>query len=356
MSSHPFEMTLTLKPMARFDVIDVAAAMQEHCGDIFARYRKTLYCSLHTTAGYLEQRLCARLCNSRSHLEPFFRVFQYVFPPDAGYYHDRLALRTELSEAQRQCEPRNADSHLTFMGAGLKNCVTYLNWPDMPVYFIDLDGMYQNIHRSRQTRVLAYNHEVVVHTAQMTIPMSHYSIDSVNLKDPRFGFFEQIEALLQRHDIHQGRVDIALGRKEQHAGLTVNEFENLLMQKDLVEVLKDPLRYMARKGRSFLSDPAAMRTKAKHYATYDLVHIVNELMNALQVDQSVIERIVSRVFSVPMARFLGMQTTMSWLVSNSEAHGTGRLVQGTYQSPILIQWQKAPERQRSLDITIIRFQ
>jgi hypothetical protein len=47
---------------------------------------------------------------------------------------------------------------------------------------------------------------------------------------------------------------------------------------------------------------------------------------------------------------------MSWLVSNSEANGTDRLVQGTYQSPILIQWQKAPQRQRSLDITITRFQ
>ena len=40
----------------------------------------------------------------------------------------------------------------------------------------------------------------------------------------------------------------------------------------------------------------------------------HEVMNALQVYQSVIERIVSRVFSVPMVRFLGMQKTMSWLV------------------------------------------
>jgi len=305
---------------------------------------------------FLDQRICTRLCNSRSHLERFFGVFQQVFPPDAGYYHDRLALRTELSEAQRQDEPQNGDSHLTFMGAGLQNCVTYLNRHGMPVYFIDLDGMYHNVQRSRQTRVLAYNHAAVVHTAHMTILMSHHTIDSVNLKDPRFGFFDQLDALLHRYDVHKGRVDISLGRKEQHAGLTVNEYENLLMQKDLVEVLKDPLRYMARKGKSFLRDPAAMRGKAKHYAIYDLVHIFNELMNTLQVGQSVIERIVSRVFSPPAARFLGIKRTMSWLVSNSEAHGTGNLVQGTYQNPILIQWQKAPQRQRSLDITITRFQ
>jgi hypothetical protein len=52
----------------------------------------------------------------------------------------------------------------------------------------------------------------------------------------------------------------------------------------------------------------------------------NELTNALQVYRSVIERIVSRVFSVPMVRFLGMQRAMSWLVSNSEANGPGKLV------------------------------
>jgi thiamine phosphate synthase YjbQ (UPF0047 family) len=356
MNTKPFEITLTLKPEARFDVIDVAAAIKANCSDIFSHYRKTLYCSLHTTAGYLDQRICARLCNSRSHLEQFFRAFQHVFPPNAGYYHDRLALRTELSEAQRQYESQNADSHLTFMGAGLQNCVTYFNRPGMPVYFIDLDGMYHNVQRSRQTRVLAYNRTSVVHTAHMAIPMSHHAIDAVNLKDPRFGFFDQLDALLHRYDVHKGRVDIALSRQEQHAGLTVNEYENLLIQKDLVEVLKDPLRYMARKGKSFLSDPAAMRSKAKHYAIYDLVHIFNELMNTLQVGQSVIERLVSRVFSFPAARFLGMKRTMSWLVSNSEADGAGTLVQGTYQSPILIQWQKAPQWQRSLDITITRFQ
>jgi thiamine phosphate synthase YjbQ (UPF0047 family) len=355
MHFHPFEIPLTLSPEARFDVINVAAAIREKFGDLSSRYRKALYCSLHTTAGYLDQRICSRLRNSRSHLEPFFRVFQSLFPQDAGYYHDQLQLRSELSDAQRQCEPQNADSHLTFIGAGLKNCVTYFNHPGMPVYFIDLDGMHHNVRRSRQTTILAYNTEEVVHTGRIAIPMSHHSIDSVNLKDPRYGFFEQVDSLLDLYDIEKGRVDISLARKEQHAGLTVNEYENLLIQKDLVEVLKDPLMYVARKGKSFLSDPSAMRGKAKNYATYDLVHIFNELMDALQVGRSVIERIVSRVFSVPASRFLGMKRNISLLVSNREATGAGRLVQGTYQSPILIQWQKPQHQERYLDIAITRF-
>jgi thiamine phosphate synthase YjbQ (UPF0047 family) len=225
----------------------------------------------------------------------------------------------------------------------------------MPVYFIDLDGKYQDVPRQRKTTVLAYNAEEVVHTDRIAIPMSHHPIDSINLNDPRYAFFEQLQALLEKHDIAKGRVDIALSRKELHAGLTVNEFENLLIQKDLTEVLKDPLKYVARKGRSFLSDPALIPGKMKYYATTDLVHIFNELMDALQVGRSVIEKIVSRVLSVPASRFLGMKRNLSLLVSNGYDNGKGQLVQGTYQSPILIQWRKAPQHTRYLDVTITRF-
>jgi len=355
MALHPFEIQLTLVPQERFEVINVAATIRDKFGDLLSKYRKTLYCSLHTTAGYLDQTICSRLRNSKTHLEPFFRAFQKLFPPDAGYYHDQMQLRTELSDAQRRCEPQNADSHLTFIGAGLKNCVTYVNRPGMPVYFIDLDGTYQDIRRQRRTTVLAYNSEETVHTDRIAIPMSHHPIDSINLKDPRYGFLDHVQALLEKYDIAKGRVDIALSRQELHAGLTVNEFENLLIQKDLVDVLKDPLNYVARKGRSFLSEPALMPEKVKYYATTDLVHIFNELMDALQVGRSVIEKIVSRVLSVPASRFLGMKRNLSLLVSNGQENGPGRLVQGTYQSPILVQWRKTPQRTRDLEVTITRF-
>jgi len=355
MTWHPFEIQLTLTPQQRFEVINVAETIREKFGDLVSQYRKTLYCSLHTTAGYLDQTICSRLRNSKTHLEPFFHAFQKLFPPDAGYYHDQLQLRTELSEAQRRCEPQNADSHLTFIGAGLKNCVTYNNRPGMPVYFIDLDGKYQEVRRQRQTTILAYNAEEVVHADRLAIPMSHHPIDSINLRDPRYGFLDQLQALLEKYDIEKGRVDIALPRKELHAGLTVNEFENLLIQKDLAEVLQDPLKYVARKGRSFLSEPALMPIKVKYYATTDLVHIFNELMDALQVGRSVIEKIVSRVLSVPASRFLGMKRNISLLVSNGDENGKSRLVQGTYQSPILIQWRKAPQGTRYLEVTITRF-
>jgi hypothetical protein len=76
MALHPFEIQLTLVPQERFEVINVATTIRAQFGDLISQYRKTLYCSLHTTAGYLDQTICSRLRNSKKHLEPCFRAFQ----------------------------------------------------------------------------------------------------------------------------------------------------------------------------------------------------------------------------------------------------------------------------------------
>jgi thiamine phosphate synthase YjbQ (UPF0047 family) len=351
----PREVTLELVPQARFDVIDVAQRIAVDFGDLLARYRKALYCSFHTTAGYLEQSLCARLRYSREHVTPFIRAFQKLFPPGANYLHDQLQFRTELSEEQRQREPRNADSHLTFIGSGLRNCVTYTNRPGTPVYFIDLDGIHEKGRRTRRTCVLAYDEEEVVHQAQIAVPVSRHPIDSVNLKDPRNGFMDQVTDWLQSYHIEKGKIDIALEPNERHVGLTVNEYETLLMRYDLAEVLRDPLRMMAMQGKHMLRDPMAIPGKTIDYAKYDLVHIFNELMDAFRVSESVIEKILATFIRVPAARFLRMKRSVSLLVSDNGEPGKGRVVHGTYQSPILVQWERAEHRVRRLDVTLTRF-
>jgi len=277
----PKDISLALLPQARFDMIDVAKMITERFGDVISQYRKTLYCSYHTTAGYLEQSFCARLHYSREHVYPFMRAFQWLFPPDANYRHDQLHLRTELSEEQRKCEPRNADSHLTFISSGLKNCATYVNRPGKPVYFIDLDGIHENGRRTRQTRILAYNEEEVVFRATYPVPVSKHPIDSINLKDPRLGFFDYLTEWLETYGIEKGRIDIALDPGERHTGLTVNEYETLLMRHDLAEVLRDPLRFMAMQGKHMLLDPKAIPSKTINYAKYDFVRLFNELMDPL---------------------------------------------------------------------------
>ena len=96
---NPLEVNLDIVPNSRFQLIDVSARIREEAGDCLEEFRKVLYCSFHTTAGYLEQGASARLGNSRKQLDPFFRMVQRIFPPDAGYFHDRMRLRDELSDS-----------------------------------------------------------------------------------------------------------------------------------------------------------------------------------------------------------------------------------------------------------------
>ena len=352
MASQPAEITLEVEPRARFDVIDINRRILDQYGDVLRAFPRALYFSYHTTAGYLEQRLAARLSQRRDGVEPFIQVFKTLFPPEAGYRHDRLEEREELSEDQRRQEPRNADSHLAFIGSGLKSCVTYHNRPDAPVYFIDLDGVNFGRSRRRQTSVIGYSRERVVERARLEIPVSTHPVDSVNLRDPRIGLFPDIEQRLARHGVGKGRVDIVLAPGERQAGLTVNEFETLLMQHDLAEVLHQPMRFLMEKTRNALADPRGIPTRTLEYAKYDLVRVLNELFEALGMEESLVERMVARMMAYPASRFLRMKRALSLLVTSAGANGPGTIVQGTYQSPILVQWQKCERQARAVDVAI----
>lgn len=350
------EVTLELTPSSRFDLINVAEQVNERFGAVLSEYPRALYCSYHTTAGYLEESICAELDHSPTSLQQFIRSFQQLFPPNADYQHDRLHLRTELSELQRRTEPRNADSHLTFIGSGLENCVSYRNIPDKPVYFIDLDGVNgKSGRRSRQTTVIGYTEEQTVHRTELSIPVSDHPIDSVNIADPRLGLFDQLQELLDYHGIDKGAIEISLNDDERDAALTVNEYETLLMQYDIPEVLRNPLRFVKEKGKSVLKNPRAVPHRALEYAKYDLVRIVNGLLDKFGMSESVVERLVDKVLAVPASRALRMKRSVTLLVSNQEGSSRGRIVQGTYQSPILVQWNKSDARHRRVNVTLSKF-
>lgn len=352
MPNQPAEVTLEVSPRARFDVIDVNERIAEGHGDLLQRYPRALYFSYHTTAGYLEQSMAARLNHSREGVEPFIEVFKTLFPEGADYRHDQMDLREELSDAQKAEEPRNADSHLAYIGSGLRSCVTYLNRAGAPVYFIDLDGVNQGKSRRRQTSVIAYTREQVAERVRLEIPVSSHPIDSVNLRDPGVGFLEQIQGLVARHGLAKGRIDIALAPGERQAGLTVNEFETLLMQHDLREVLNDPLRFFAEKTRNALADPRAIPSRTIEYAKYDLVRVMNRLIETLGMSESLVERLLARFMAYPANRFLRMKRSLSLLVSDRHGEDCGEIVQGTYQSPILVQWQKSDRGARQVDVTV----
>jgi thiamine phosphate synthase YjbQ (UPF0047 family) len=347
------QLTVDLVPRSRYDVIDVRARARELHGGVLDGYPRALYCSYHTTAGYLEQSLCARMEYSRQYLDPFMRTFQQVFPEGANYRHDQLDLRSELTPEEKLLESRNADSHLQYIGSGLRNCATYVHRDDSPVLFIDLDGVVPAGSRARRTTVLAYRREELVRSWEMALPVSPHPVDSINLRDPRLGFFDELSAAVRSAGVEVGRIDVALLPSERNVGLTVNEYETLLMQHDLAEVLRDPLRFVAARARSLLRDPAAIRSKTLDYAKYDLVHVFNEAMDHLHFSESTLERVLSKFLALPAARFLRMKRSLSLPVSVE--HGREGLVYGTYQSPILVQWRKAEGLQRRVRISLVGF-
>ncbi len=353
MGASPTEIRLTLRPSNRFEAIDVNERIAAEAADLLKRHKKTLYCSFHTTAGYLDQSLAGRMHHHRGRLAQFFDAWHALFPPDAEYRHDRMELRSELSEEQKEVEPRNADSHLTFIGSGMRNCVTYRNQPLAPVYFIDLDGENRGKRRQRRTAIVAYDEERVVARERFPVPLSPHPLDSVNLADPKIGLVERINELVAASGLAKGRVDIALLPSERNVGLTVNEYETLLMRHDLVEILKDPLKFAVQRGRHMIDDPLAIPSKTINYAKYDVPRLLNSLVEALHWDHSVFERAMAKLMSVPARRLLRSRR-VTFLASHDEAAGCPRLVRGTYQSPILVQWQPAEERTRTVEITIVR--
>ena len=225
MSSASVEFNLSIRPQKRFEIIDVSKRLRDEFGSSWIDRRKTIYCSLHTTAGYLEQgHFSIFRPGSQTFRSLYSRQLQKIFPPDAGYYHDRMQLRDELSPRQKECEPVNADSHLTFMSAGLNNCVTYTNRLDESVYFIELDGIYKDHVRERNTTVIAYDRSEIVHRDKVGIPVtSGNAIDSFNLKDSSYGLFAEIQEWIERYGVEKGIVDVRLCQDDRHVGLTVNE-------------------------------------------------------------------------------------------------------------------------------------
>jgi hypothetical protein len=344
----PLDINLEIAPKARFDVVNLRSQFAaEH--EALGAYRNCLYWSFHTTAGFLDRSLAARL--QAQHIPTYVDAVRTFFPEGAGYEHDQLERRGDLDSSQRAIEPRNADSHLAFMAGGLRTCVMHPNRPNEPVYFVDLDGVNEGRPRRRLARLIAFTRERVVRTTRIEVPVSEHPIDSISLKDPRLGIYAQLAEFVRDTGIGKGRLRVSLDPSERHSALTVNEYETLLMRHDLAEVLRNPLRFVAEKSRHALANPRAVPNKAIGYAKYDMVRVLNKGLDALGLQGSIVEKAVARTLALPAARFFRMHRSVSLLVSDGD-NGEPSIVEGTYQSPILVQWQHAPRQTRVLEVAI----
>jgi thiamine phosphate synthase YjbQ (UPF0047 family) len=347
-ASKPLDVTVELLPKTRFDVVELRSHFAaEH--ETLSAYPQCLYWSSHTTAGFLDRSLAARL--TPQHVPSYIEAFRAVFPEGAGYEHDRLERRDDLDASQREVEPRNADSHLAFMAGGLRQCVTHPNRPGESVLFVDLDGVVDGRPRRRLARMIGFRQERVVRSTRIEVPVSGHPIDSVNLKDPRLGIYEHLSKFVQSAGVGKGRLRIVLDPSERHSALTVNEYETLLMKHDLAEVLRDPMRFFALQSRNALANPRAVPAKTLGYAKYDFVRVLNKGLDTLGLRGSIVEKVLARTLAVPAARFFRMRRSVSLLVSE-RPDGSSGLVEGTYQSPILVQWQATPRETRLVDVTL----
>ena len=348
MVPRPIDVSLELAPKARFEVVELRSRFaDEH--EALGAFPHCLYWSSHTTAGFLDRSLAARL--SPQHIPTYLEAFRTIFPEGAGYEHDRLERRDDLDPAQRAVEPKNADSHLAFIASGLRPCVTHPNRDGEAVCFVDLDGVVEGRPRRRLARVIGFHNERIVSTTRIEVPVSGHPIDSVNLKDPRLGIYDKLADFVSRAGVEKGRLRIDLDPVERHSALTVNEFETLLMRDDLAEVLRNPLSFVAEKYRHAIADPRAVPGKALGYAKYDFVRVMNKGLDTLGLRGSLVEKVLARTVAFPAARFFRMRRSVSLLVSE-RPDGTSGIVEGTYQSPILVQWQRAPRQTRLLDVTL----
>ena len=348
MVPRPIDVSLELAPKARFEVVELRSRFaDEH--EALGAFPHCLYWSSHTTAGFLDRSLAARL--SPQHIPTYLEAFRTIFPEGAGYEHDRLERRDDLDPAQRAVEPKNADSHLAFIASGLRPCVTHPNRDGEAVCFVDLDGVVEGRPRRRLARVIGFHNERIVSTTRIEVPVSGHPIDSVNLKDPRLGIYDKLADFVSRAGVEKGRLRIDLDPVERHSALTVNEFETLLMRDDLAEVLRNPLSFVAEKYRHAIADPRAVPGKTLGYAKYDFVRVMNKGLDTLGLRGSLVEKVLARTVAFPAARFFRMRRSVSLLVSE-RPDGTSGIVEGTYQSPILVQWQRAPRQTRLLDVTL----
>ena len=152
MAGAPLDLPLELSARARFEVVDLRTRFSSEHDDLLAAYPRCLYWSAHTTAGFLDRSLTARL--GPGDVSTYVETLRRIFPEGAGYAHDRLERREDLDASQRAIEPRNGDSHLAFIAGGLRPCVIHPNRAGEAVCFIDLDGVSDGRPRQRLARVI----------------------------------------------------------------------------------------------------------------------------------------------------------------------------------------------------------
>jgi len=138
-----------------------------------------------------------------------------------------------------------------------------------------------------------------------------------------------LEEAIARYGVNKDGSESSLNPEERQAGLTVNEYETLLMRHDMMHVLHNPLKFVAEKSGT-RGRPPVHSSQDLDYAKYDVVRALNKLVDALGLTESVIER-AARAMAVPPSVLRFKRPSICWCPTRRLRAAHDR--PGTYQSP-----------------------
>lgn len=332
MPAPPRVVPVSLHPQQRVQAMDVNASLQQAGADLLQTHAKVLYFAHHTTAGFVgplpehpfpDQRAV------RDHVEPF----RTLFPFGADYKHDEMDRRRELSPKQRECEPRNADAHLVYIGAGLTPCMSSPSAPDRPVYLLDLDGVNQDTGRQRLRRVTALGFTTEQQVSSFSISVPSQDATSVSLRDARLGLFDTLYTHLARHGVQYGRIRLQVS-STTGAALTVNEYEPLLMNQDLARVLHSPRCFQRESTTVYRNSHEHQGVSGGNRHTGSPVE--EPFASARPPGPATASGVDSD------HTLLDLRDYVDLMIVPDAQNQQGHIVQGRYQSPILLRSASAP--------------
>ena len=151
--------------------------------------------------------------------------------------------------------------------------------------------------------------------------------------------------------------------------MTVNEYETLLIERDVAGVLLSPLKYMVREAPGVMRAPGTLPRKARRFLAYEIPTLLREALTGASRKVSAIERmieslglqlhfleeVVDKLAAPQEANWMNLGAAIRLMINGSDEDDTGRLVLGPYQSPILIQWRRAERPVRTVRLRLWRY-
>jgi len=133
----------------------------------------------------------------------------------------------------------------------------------------------------------------------------------------------------------------------------VNKYEPLLMQ-DLIEVLQDLLRFVAKQDRHGFTN-CRLTTELDSHIQRDGIGFLGHNCTESRLSEPFSEMNFAHMNILTAYWIRGMKCSISLPVSDQQSPGHGIIVGGAFQYPIMIQWNNGNSSLRKIEVKLSRF-